>query len=334
MTASTAIVSSAPPAELTLSSTLPADRNPATVYLAGIGASSRRVLASDLQGLARQLSAGRFDAFTLPWWELRYQHTAALRAWLADSGRAPATVNRILSALRGVLRACWRLGLMAADDYQAAADVRALPGGSNEPRGRALTTDEKRSLLAVCAADESPAGYRDAAMLALALGAGGLRRAEMIGLNMEDVHLIETDGGPWARVAVSGKRGKVRTIPVTNGALDALLDWLAVRGTAPGPLFWPVNKGQRMTPARLSPGAVYAMTRKRAAEAAIAPFGPHDLRRTFVGDLLDAGADIATVAALAGHDNVQTTSRYDRRGERTRRAAVSKLDLPYHRRRP
>ena len=75
--------------------------------------------------------------------------------------------------------------------------------------------------------------------------------------------------------------------------------------------------------------AVYARIKRCAKVAGVKAVSPHDMRRSFVSDMLDNGVDISTVAAMAGHSSVSTTQRYDRRGDEAKKKAAKALHLPY-----
>lgn len=308
-----------------LSTEVALDRNPAAVYLGRLGAGSRRAMAQKLGRAASLLAGEDFDAESFPWALVRYQHVGRLREALLEEGAAAATVNTILAAVRGVLREAWLLGEMTVEDYRRACEVDRVEA-KPLPTGRDVSPAEVRALVAACEADATPAGARDAAMLAML--AVGMRRAEIVGCDLADLDL-ETG----ALRIIASKGGKSRIVYLAGAALDAVLDWLQVRGEEPGALLLPVDKWNRVGTRRLTTQAIYNALRDRQVEAGVAPMTPHDFRRTAAGSMLDAGVDIATVAAFLGHASVTTTQRYDRRGERAKAAAAGQILFPYSRRR-
>jgi site-specific recombinase XerD len=320
MTASA--LSKQPEISLIKAEKLPLDQNPAAVYLASLKPTGRRTQQQALDTIARLLGAP--DCFTLEWAVLGYQHTAAIMARLAETYK-PSTANKMRVAMRRVLMEAWRLGQMTAEEYHRAADVKAIIG-ETLPAGRELAPGEITALMADCENDPTAAGARDAAIIALMYGVG-LRREEVTTLDLSDYD------SAMGRLIIRGKRAKERTGYLVAGAEDAMADWLETRGNVDGPLFLAVNKGGKVQhDRRLTPQAIYNLLAKRAQSAGVKECSPHDLRRTFVSDLLDSGADIAIVAKMAGHANVTTTARYDRRPELAKQKAAFLLHIPYCRR--
>ena len=334
--------------------------NPATVYLARLAPGSRRTMRGALATVAAIcVPDAEPDPEAFPWEAFRAEHAKAVRATLAERFKY-TTANKMLSALRGVLREAWELGLMETEHYHRAAAVRAVKGSSAAAAtGRSLARGELRALIEACLAPVSPRqgdasivtekGQRDAALVALGYGCG-LRRDELATLMVGDLDLVQR------RVVVRGKGNKERVVPIPPGAFHALRDYLVVRtagldagsdagGGEPSPLspiyketpaaatplFVRARRGGRLVAGAdaLTGQAVYHVLRQRAGQAGVAAFSPHDLRRTYVGDLLDEGADLSVAQQLAGHASPTTTAGYDRRGERVKEQAASRLDVPY-----
>ncbi len=304
-------------------------RNPAEVYLASLAESGRytmrrrlRLVAAILLGEENAEDVPEGTELAAPLHTVRYEHVVGIRTVLQELGLAPATVNAALCAIRGVARESFNLELLSADELKRIEQVKGVKG-TRLPKGRALQPGEIAALFRACEADEGPAGPRDAAMLAL-MYVGGLRRAEVAALDLAD---YDSDAG---ELVVRGKGNTERLVHLQNGGTaGALGDWLSIRGDHDGALFVPVNKGGNLQHRRMSTQAVYNTLRRRAKQAGVTESTPHDMRRTFISDLLDAGADISVVQQMAGHASIQTTARYDRRGEKAKRQAAGLLHVPY-----
>ncbi|HBT8461939.1 TPA: tyrosine-type recombinase/integrase, partial [Klebsiella pneumoniae] len=241
--------------------------NPARAYLLSLNSPrSRQTMASFLGIVAGMLGAVSADACS--WGSLRRHHVMGITELLRDTGRATATVNTYLSALKGVAKEAWMLRLMDVESFQHIRAVRNLRG-TRLPSGRALPPEEIRALFTVCEADRSCLGPRDAAMLAVILGCG-LRRSEAVGLDIRDV--VTQD----RVLRVLGKGNKERLAYVPAGAWARLQIWIdAVRGETPGPLFTRIRRFGDVTLNRLTDQAVYHVLQVRQGQAGISKCSPH-----------------------------------------------------------
>lgn len=301
-----------------ISQSLTLDQHPVATYLASLTSSgSRRTMKQSLNLIANLVSGGQCDAIAFEWHKLRYQHTSAIRSALAEKC-APATANKHLAALKGVLKECRRLNLMTASDREAACDIKPIKS-HRLPKGRALERKELEDLKFAITSDNTPAGIRDAAILAILRV--GLRRAEVVGLDLNDFNPKEE-----CCTVRSGKGRKDRKVFLPEMSIELVGKWINLRGNDPGPLFVAISKADNLIHRRLSAQAVATIMRDRGKQAGIEEsFSPHDFRRTCISDLLDSGIDIITVQNIAGHADPATTAKYDRRGDAAKKRAAGAL---------
>ena len=238
---------------------------------------------------------------------------------LSDAGLSPRTAARRLSALRQFFGFLGREGLRA-DDPTPLLDSPRLPPSLPKP----LAEAEVEALIAGAARLPGHRGPLAVAALEL-LYSAGLRATELVTLPAAALR----EDQPM--VAVRGKGGRERLVPISARAREAALAARAARTAAtaaksktgrPPPPRW-------LFPAR---GASGHMTRQglglllkdAALEAGLDPerVSPHVLRHSFASHLLGHGADLRSLQVLLGHADIATTQVYTKVLEERLRALV------------
>ena len=234
-----------------------------------------------------------------------------------------ATRNAMRDSVRSVVRESLKAGLLTHDEATprlAAVTPEKQPRNEEKQSRGHLPARRVEQVFHELALDPSLTARRDTALIALLVGAG-LRRGEAVKVDMADLdEYLES-------VVVTGKGGVVRDVPLAPGVRRALRTWIDLRGREPGPLLAPMSRTVPRRPVlerRMSTDTVAQVVARRVGD----DVAPHDLRRTFTGDLLESGADLSTASKVLGHVNPATTAGYDRRGHAARRAAVERLFVP------
>ena len=212
-----------------------------------------------------------------------------LRAWLAKekergvSDRTLENDRQIFSSFFGWL---WREGLIEKNPVANLGSIKV------QKKVREAYADvDIEKLKSVCS---SP---RDIAIITFLL-ATGCRVSEVTALNREDLNFHDKE------VVVLGKGNKERTVFFDDVTAMHLRRYLATRTDDIPALF--IGKRRE----RLQPGGVRAMLRVLAKAAGVNHAHPHKFRRTLATMLIAHGMPIQEVAAILGHDKLDTTMKY------------------------
>jgi len=224
---------------------------------------------------------------------------------------AASSAARAVIAVRGMHAFALKTGLAGADP---AAGVAPPAPPRRLPKAIAIAQVERLLEAAGSVQDPDPRVLRDRALLEF-LYSTGARISEATGLDLDDLR-ITTPSGQAERdspmVALNGKGGKERVVPVGSYAVRALEAYL-VRGR---PRL--AQHASRAVPAvflnarggRLTRQGAWGVLAQAAERGGLDPISPHTLRHSFATHLLDGGADIRVVQELLGHASVATTQVY------------------------
>ncbi|MEL6479489.1 MAG: tyrosine recombinase XerC [Pseudomonadota bacterium] len=222
-----------------------------------------------------------------------------LRAWMAAArgrGLSARSLAKEISALRSFhawLEEAERIACPAIDALRSPKVAHRLP--------RPVPADDARALLdTVSLGKQTWIIARDRAVLTLLWGAG-LRISEALSLRQRDAPLGEV-------LRITGKRGKMREVPVLPVARAAVETYRALSPFAPVPndaLFLGARGGA------LDRRAISgAMAEARLALGLPASATPHALRHAFATQLLAAGGDLRAIQELLGHASLTSTQIY------------------------
>jgi site-specific recombinase XerD len=232
---------------------------------------------------------------------------ATVSAWrvaLEARGLGAVSINVRITAVRKLAVEAADNGLLAPELANGITRVKGV-ASKGVRLGNWLTVQQAQRLLNAPDATTTK-GLRDRAILAVLLGCG-LRRSEVANLTV--AHVQQRDGR-WCIVDLLGKHGRVRTVPMPTWVKVAMDAWTSAASVTGGPVFRPVNRGDRAQAVALSEKVVWQLLQGYAAAAGVPGIAPHDLRRSCAKMCRTAGGELEQIQLLLGHASVQTTERY------------------------
>lgn len=230
------------------------------------------------------------------WVDLKPGHIRSYLAKRHHAGISGRSLQRELSTLRSLYHYLQQQGEVQNNPAQGIQSPR-----SEKRLPKALDVDSTAQLLNNPGDD--PLLLRDLAMFEL-MYSSGLRLSELAGLELQNDILRN------GIVRVRGKGNKQREVPVGKQAINALRQWLAVRGqflkqADESALF--LNQHGRRLGVRSIQERLKQLAIKQGLDEHV---HPHMLRHAFASHMLESSGDLRAVQELLGHADISTTQIY------------------------
>ena len=240
-------------------------------------------------------------------------------------GRGPHARARWFTAVRGLFRWATDRGYVQVDPTARLTPPRTPQRAKGARLGLQIADARTlRGAPATRSVDQPRANQRltlrDEAILRVLIESGP-RVSELCGANRTDIRLHEETDRPVLRV--HGKGGKDRDLPLTQRTVDAINAYLEQGRPSPPPTPAPGDTARAAKVAdaeralfvtvrgwRMSPRDIQYLIERYTKAKLDRRATPHALRHTALTILARSGVDIATVAQIAGHANLSTTSIY------------------------
>lgn len=227
--------------------------------------------------------------------------TSNIRQFLMDMTRrrlSAAAVRRRVAALRAFYRFAKREGLREDNPVADIGTVK-LPG--RLPKAISIKDTERLLNTKAAAGGTEWQRRRDAAILEL-FYASGIRRAELVGIDLSDVDFEQRT------IRVIGKGNKERYVFFNTPAAEALDRYLQVRPPCSDGALFVSRLGRRLSYPQVG-NIFHLFVRLSGLEGKITP---HTMRHSFATHLMQRGVDIMTIKELLGHESVATTQIYSK----------------------
>lgn len=224
-----------------------------------------------------------------------------IRDWmesLMDKGAMASTVNNCLSAVRSFYRYALAYGIVAVDPSRYVKGPKL-----KKPLPKFIREKDMDRLMDQDNMWGDSVKDMRARTIILTLYSTGIRLAELIGLDVNDVDFVNM------QLKVTGKRDKQRVVPFGKELCETLQQYLQVRETLPlrdTEALFVNDKGLRV-----SRGQVENIVRNNLSKVTTQQKrSPHVLRHSFATAMLNNGAELESVRKLLGHESIATTEIY------------------------